>query len=572
MKMKERMGEQNRGGRLSLALIDEATRLAAVEMCKRLAERNGSKVVAACFYGSQVSGYARKDSDVDVLLVLEPYRDDVRYHYEPYEKGMFSVLAVDKELFERDVKDAYLGEFVAGRLLTPYQPMVSEEYLNEAEMAAKESIQGLISDYPGIWTEILISPVFFILDKMWRRARIYPPVRYSYVRMLEGNRREMNLKKISLGFERALSALIAEGILTYDGEYYKLTEKAGVQHGANRARVAEIAKSVKRAASAYVVHGYAGRGVNLLEVAQEFASKLTRELEGSNREKALEEPERYLFLPSERGLVSLSERMPIERLSERLGSPEAAKARTVERLGSAVNSVFLIRLTGDGEEKRVVAKKYRDWHGFKWFPLALWTVGVQRFALRGRSRMANEYAALLHLRRHGFAAPDVLDISWADKVLYREYVEGEDLEQLAVKAFSSSDALEQALPLFSAIGKTLAGIHATGIILGDPKPENILTDGRGQVFFLDLEQAGRGLQPTWDLAELLYYTSHLTLNARLAKGFAEAVLGGYLASGDRHVVKEIASPRFMRVFAVISAPHVLRAVSNVCKELGGGEP
>jgi len=556
-------------------LIDEGTKLAAVETCKRLAERNESRIIASCFYGSQVSGYARKASDVDVLLVLEPYRDGVLYHYVPYETRMFSVLVVDKALFEKDVKDAYLGEFVAGRLLTPYQPIASKGYLREAEVAAKtrfarESIQGLVSDYPGLWREIMISPSFFILDKMWRRARIYPPVRYSYLRMLGGSSRQVNLRKMGSGFERALSSLIAEGLVTWNGKYYALTEKAKKQLGSGRAKIVEVAKTIRRVASAYAAHGYAGRGVNLLDVAQEFASKLTREVEAGRSGRALEEPEKYLFLPSSVGPTSLCERMPIERLPERLGSVDGFREKAVDRLGTTgLNSVFLIRLSRDGEERRVVAKKYRDWRGFKWFPLALWTIGVQRFALRGRSRMANEYSALLHLRRHGFPAPDIIDLSWTDRVLYMQYVEGYGFEELARKAFSSSGALDEALSSFSAIGRTLAEVHATGITLGDPKPENILIDERGQVFFLDLEQAVRdGAQPTWDLAELLYYTSHLTLSARLAKGFAEAVLDGYLGKGDRQIVRDIASPRYMRVFAVVSAPHVLRAVSEVCKEAG----
>jgi len=553
-------------------LIDEATRLTAVELCRRLAERNRSRVTAACFYGSQVSGYARKDSDIDVLLVLDPYQDGVLYHYEPYETRLFSVLVVDRRLFERDVKEAYLGEFVAGRLLTPYQPITSKEYLKEAEVAAKtrfvkESIQGLTADCPGIWGEIMISPVFFVLDKMWRRARIYPPVRYSYVRMLEGSLRETNLRRMGSGFDRALSSLVEQGLLTWDGQYYRLTDSAKTELGSGKAKIVEVLKTVKRAASAYAVHGYAGRGVTLLDVAQEFASKLTREVEASSYEKTLEEPEKHLFLPSKLGPISLSERMPMERLSEKLGSPEGFRQEAVERLGSAVNSVFLIRLSADGVERRVVAKKYGDWHSFKWFPLALWTVGVQRFALRGRTRMANEYSAITHLRRHGFAAPEIIDLSWADRVLYMQYIQGQELEDLAKKAFSSNEALEEAAPLFATVGKTLAEVHGTGIVLGDPKPENILIEELGRVFLLDLEQAVReGAQPSWDLAELLYYTSHLTLNARLAQGFARAVLDGYLETGDRRVVKHIASPRFTRVFAVISAPHVLRAIASVCKE------
>jgi predicted nucleotidyltransferase len=40
-----------------------------------------NKVVSICLYGSRVAGYAKPDSDYDVLIVLEDYKPTVRYRY-----------------------------------------------------------------------------------------------------------------------------------------------------------------------------------------------------------------------------------------------------------------------------------------------------------------------------------------------------------------------------------------------------------------------------------------------------------------------------------------------------------
>src|SRR2546422_440740 len=101
--------------------------LEAIKKCiVRVAK--GRAVVAACLYGSRVAGYARPDSDVDVLVVLEDYPYMVKYVYFR-ESGMkVSALVVDRTALERDAKSAFLGEFVVGRLIHIYYPITNAEF------------------------------------------------------------------------------------------------------------------------------------------------------------------------------------------------------------------------------------------------------------------------------------------------------------------------------------------------------------------------------------------------------------------------------------------------------------
>jgi hypothetical protein len=110
--------------------------------------------------------------------------------------------------------------------------------------------------------------------------------------------------------------------------------------------------------------------------------------------------------------------------------------------------------------------------------------------------------------------------------------------------------------------------------LGDCKPENFVTEN-GQVFFLDLEQAARNGDKTWDIAEFLYYSGHYcpTLSSSnaasiIAKNFIE----GYLeAGGKTENVKKAASPRYTKVFSVFTPPHIILAISNICQKLGNNQ-
>ena len=87
---------------------------------------------------------------------------------------------------------------------------------------------------------------------------------------------------------------------------------------------------------------------------------------------------------------------------------------------------------------------------------------------------------------------------------------------------------------------------------------------------LDLEQASRSGNKTWDVAEFLYFSGHYspamsptTPAIIIAKSFIE----GYLeAGGDVITVKRAASPRYTKVFTVFTPPHILLAISNVCKK------
>ncbi|HYY85675.1 MAG TPA: nucleotidyltransferase domain-containing protein, partial [Nitrososphaeraceae archaeon] len=60
------------------------------------------RVVGICLYGSKAAGYARPNSDFDIIIVLEDYAYTVKYVYLRETDVQISALVVDRQAFEKD--------------------------------------------------------------------------------------------------------------------------------------------------------------------------------------------------------------------------------------------------------------------------------------------------------------------------------------------------------------------------------------------------------------------------------------------------------------------------------------
>jgi len=283
----------------------------------------------------------------------------------------------------------------------------------------------------------------------------------------------------------------------------------------------------------------------------------------------LEDPKKYVLLPTPLGPVSLSDRSDIEDVARKIIEDGESKMR-VENIGGVLNDVYLLTLTKNGKEQRFVVKRFRDWSNLKWLSLALWSFGTKAFAVLGRSRLEREYAINKFLHSKGFPVPQILYISPQKRLLFEEFIEGEKLVE-TIKRIISSNKDAKDIILVREVGREIAEAHRLGVSLGDCKPENFVTEN-GQVFFLDLEQAARDGDKTWDVAEFLYYSGHYSSpmsSSNAASIIAKNFIEGYLeAGGKTETVKKAASARYTKVFSVFTPPHILLAISNICQKMG----
>jgi len=548
-----------------MPVSEEVSRETILTTCHEVAKEN--EIVAVALYGSRVAGYARKDSDHDILLVISDYPGDVRYHYIATNEGQLAVLAVDQASLEKDVEKGVFGDFVAGRLLTPHTAIMNEDYIWHVEVSVKrrfaeEDLKDLVLEYGELARGLTILPTYLVLARMEKRARAYSPLRYSYANILRPDLREKNLAQILRGYREALTQLEEARVVRFDGERIRL-QSAFVDKVLSYKmynRVVNFVDTSRRTFNAYITHGKAGK-VTLDVVARELASKLKREIQLTFHRQGLEDPKDYLFLETEKGLLSLNK---TDSIIERLRGLRGGRNITAKTLVTALNEVYFVDVDGE----KLVAKKFTDWYNFKWFILNVVALGTKVFSTQGKARLSNEYVTNRLLIENGVMVPEIVSVSIPDRLLVERFVEGRSVLDIVVEVMSSESLTEEYERLAFEIGQTLAKIHGLDVVLGDCKPENLILGTDGRLYVLDLEQGERHGDPSWDVAEFLYFSGHFGSQFSDGfRGFIEAFIRGYLTSGERKVLKDASSARYSKSFVAWTPMPIIQGIAETLKRV-----
>lgn len=555
-------------------LLNEDARETVLNFCRRIAEPR--KIVAACFYGPRVYGYADEKADLNVLLVLGEHRPRLMGYSEVLNGNNVSVLVADQRAFERDVEQGWLGEFIAEKIAAPYEALINGEYLRIQEVKLKrrfiwELLENLVSEFPELSHELRIEPKYFLYEAVLRRARLFPPMTYRFLNMTTQNLREKNVDAMMNGYLKALNRLAEEKWIVFSDGYVKIAENFVEAVDKRRVQVAGLLKSVQRAVFLYAFNVYS-KMTRALTYDQERFMRSQRETKTEETAAWIEDPKRYLFVQTPLGRVPLSNDTTIEDFLRKAVPGGEISEVQIEGLGGVLNTVYLLKFQRDHEEQKVVVKEFKDWRGFKWFPLALWTLGTRNFAVLGRSRLEREYALNQFLSSQGFPVPGVLYVSPQKRLIFEEFVEGKNLVEIVKRIISAEQVTAEEVATIGEVGRRIAEAHRLGVALGDCKPENFIAANDGKVYFVDLEQANRNGNQAWDIAEFLYYTGHYVSPlspTETAELISKEFIQGYLrAGGEKEIVRKAGSVWYTKVFSVFTWPHVILAVSNLCRKAG----
>jgi tRNA A-37 threonylcarbamoyl transferase component Bud32/predicted nucleotidyltransferase len=536
-----------------------------LDACNRVAGKD--HIEAICLYGSRVSGYAREDSDYDVLLILTEYGNGVKYSYEKVDENQLAILIVDKKALELDAEKGSFGDFIAGRLTNPYTPLLNAEYLEDIEIKTKkrfaeEDLEDLVIEYEELARGLVIQPEYLVLARMRKRSRGYPPLRYSYINMLREGLRDKNMTTILRGYRRAVKELATSKFIRVDGEAIRFENEYvdRILSSKTLNRVVNLVDFSRRALSAYITHGKAGR-VKLDVFTMELTSKIKRELQTAFKRQEIEDPKNYLFLNTDEGLTCLNEKSTIVELVQKLRKEQNVD---IDPLASALNEVYSITLN----DEKLVVKKFTNWYTFKWFMLNIAAYGTKIFSLSGKARLANEYGINRLLAEKNVLVPEIVAISIKDRVLVEKYIEGASALDFLEKAFASEELTDHQKSLAVELGKTIATIHALHVVIGDCKPENFIIGNDGHIYVLDLEQGERWGDPTWDVAEFLYFSGHF--GTKFTDGLRDFILNfveGYCQIGDRTVLRRAAGFRYSRVFLGWTYMSIIQSIASILKAL-----
>jgi tRNA A-37 threonylcarbamoyl transferase component Bud32/predicted nucleotidyltransferase len=515
-----------------------------------------SSITALCAYGSKVAGYARPDSDYDIIVVSRRFREGVRYRYVDSPVPA-SALVVDQQMLVDDARSSYLGEFVVGRLLNVYDPIVNGDLLKSVELDYKrrvmvEALLELSSDYGDFCRHIVVPYDYFLFQKLSVRAAVYPPALYSYVHTYTSSQGAENRRASLEGFSEAAESLVHRGFVTLEAGGVRLVpEKI---RGDAFTKVQSLFSLTTRGVTQYAVHGYAGR-VGLGVFSREAQSKIKRMRESPPPLRELERPRSLLRL--EEGQVIPDASLLVKELAQMLGFVSYSTREA--DIGEPYSTTRVLTFRGGDRESSVVLKNYSDVRSLKWAFLGLWASSAGKFSTSPLSRMDREYGMTLRLRRAGVNVPAIIAIAPDERVMVKEFVEGPTLSSVVDRLLKGGDEGSEFVSGYAAL---MASVHAADLALGDAKASNVVISPRG-LYLTDLEQATPGGDKAWDIAEFLYYTSKLSTKEEGMRRVASVFLESYAKAGDRANIKRSTGAKYFRPFQPFVAPGMARMLRDL---------
>ena len=516
----------------------------------------GGNLTSVTAYGSKVAGYARPDSDYDIIVTTAKFPGRIRYKYVD-SPVRASALVVEDDLFVGDARKASLGEFVAGRLLNVHQPLLNEEFVRRAEVESKRRVmaEALLetSNAYGEFSQDLIIPLdYFLFDKLHKRAMIYPPALYSYVKTYTCALAPENRASSLDGFQEATKMLASQGFVRADdGSVRMVSEKLKSK---TFAKLLALFNLTSRGVRQYAVHGYAGR-VALNVVKDEAVSKMRRMQQKAEPPPELTQPKNLLKL--DEGFVVASTGDAIQRLADDHGFDDYTYKS--KNLGEVYSTARIVTLKGK-EDAEYVFKHFADFRSMKWAFLNIWSLTI-KFSMSPQARMHREYSAMIKLRAAGIQTPRVLGAAIDDKVLVREYVEGSPLSKIidGVLKGRTSDVSD-----VESYGEVMGKVHRARFALGDSKPENVIMKSR-EVYITDLEQAVEDGDQPWDIAEFLYYTGKLSLREEGMRVVADAFLEGYERTNGRENIAKAEAAKYVLPFRAVVTLQIQKVIRDALK-------
>ncbi|MEM1529948.1 MAG: lipopolysaccharide kinase InaA family protein [Candidatus Bathyarchaeia archaeon] len=545
-----------------------------------LNEISPENAVAMMIYGPFASGYADEKVAIDILVITSSENFVLSSSSRLIGPHRTRILMSGRKIFEMDVESGWLGGLLAENLLTPYQPLLNQDYLWNQEVKAKkriidEILNNLILGFPEMSKLFMLKPEYFMFEAMARRAALFPLLTYRFLNVLRGDLRERNCSLVMRGFEAAIKELSDEGKIYWADGFLKISEEyINSLRNKGALNLISIFRKIRINIIRYVLRILPSIMEGLLDDYKIYRSRshVLREKNFGPKIGGLEDPKRYIFIPTASGVLPFNEKITVNKFLEENMPKEYALKRSIKRLGGVLNNAYKLRIVHDGKENNLVVKVFNDWYGWKWFPLALWALGTRGFAVLGRARLEREYAINMYLSSHGINVPKIIYISPGEKLIFQEYIEGRSASEIIrqVCKVKSGDERDRLLGIIRRIGGEIARIHAFGISLGDCKPENIILSSDGRIFFVDLEQAGKNGDQAWDIAEFLYYSGHdfIFSSPKIVEMVAREFISGYLeAHGKIENVRKAASLKYVKVFSFFTPPHILFVISSVCRKI-----
>jgi tRNA A-37 threonylcarbamoyl transferase component Bud32 len=547
-----------------------------LDYCRHIA--GSSEIIAVSLVDTYSVGQSNAIAPVEAVLVVRGFQPRLMSHMKVVNDRNIIVVAVDQWIFERDVDHGFLGESLASTLVFPHVAVAGNAYLHAQEVVLKkrlirELLENLILDFPELSDRIRIKPEYFMYEVMLDRVRVFPPLAYGASSLMLDTASNKETSRVLHGYVEALKQLEKEKRIVFYDDYLMISKKLITETKKPKGRLASISKNTPKVLFTSVFQVFP-QLLNFL--SQNTAAFLKLDgfpwKTGVDEKRQFIDPQKYVLIPTAEGVVSLADKIDIEGFAQKTLLDGKKGKIAIEPLGGVLNDIYLIKTNTVGK-KKVIVKRFKDWSGLKWFPLNIWSRGTVSFAVAGQSRLERECATSELLLREGFNVPRVLHVSNTERLVFMEFVEGENLSN-SIKRIAASEtekSVAKELSTIARVGEILAQVHSLNVALGDTKPENVIVNPNETIYLLDFEQASRRGDKAWDVAEFLYYSGHYLQplpSDWKAESITKAFISGYLkGGGDATVVHRAGAPKYTRVFNLFTMPSVIRVMSDICRKI-----
>ncbi len=545
-----------------------------LNFCRHIA--GSSKIAAIALADNYSLKFSSEQSIHEVILVMHDFQPRLMRYFKTINNKRIFVFAVDQWIFERDVDRGFLGEAIASKLIYPYIVLQGSEYLNEKEVLLKkrlilELLENLVVNFPELAQSIQIKPQYFMYEVLSNRIRVFPLIAYDLQKLTSFL--AVDEEEALKGYNQALKQLEVEEKIKISNGYVTISKIFINQFQNSKIKIINLSKNMPRTLFASIF--------NVLPQLMNIVSQNTEAFlrtqkinwtRQSDSTRTFIDPQKYVYFPTSNGMVSLSDKIDIKGFAQKMLLQGENANIKVEPIGGMLNDVYLINAKSSRGESKVLAKRFKDWSGLKWFPLTLWSFGARSFAVSGQARLAKESAISEFLHGEGFNVPKILHVSNAERIVFMEYIDGENLSE-AIKRLATStdpDVTSDVTIKVREVGEVFARVHSHDVALGDTKPDNVLIKPDGTIFLIDFEQATKEGDQAWDVAVFLYYSGHYLqpfYSNSKTESLTKAFIAGYLKGGGKIInVKKAGSPKYTRVFSIFTPPPTIRAISDICKK------
>lgn len=529
----------------------------------------GNDIAGVCLYGSRAAGYARSDSDYDILIILENYSHVVKYLYKKIQGLRISALIVDLISVEKDAKYSFLGEFVIGRLLHVYEPIVNPDLFERLERIYKkrviiEQLSNISKSLSIFSTEVSFPLEYVMFSKIKNRCSLHPNAVYSFLQTYGGNNATRNIKIALMGYQMAFQEIKNDNKPLVDvsvsGNMLRLVNSQPHTSSANRSVGLRLGKKFHELSS-YAIHAYAGRKI-LHYMMREAQSKINRQ-----RQLPLRLP-RYIKSPEDlywnipEGKLIFDGTNWLQEYIKYKGFQKyevAVKKRLGKSHGETLK--YTILDVDTKYQKSIVVKHFASSSLGKNPILVSWLTSQKIPRSHPLFLLGTEYKALRYLRSIGLRTPSIESVVIGKRLLITEHIEGMTLEALTNNLLAGRNL--SSLYWLGIAGEEIATIHRNHSALGSIRPADLIISDKC-IFFTGLDQFEfRSAELNWDTIHLIAHALGKTSNIDMAKKMARIYFTGYKRKTDSAGRLALAkSDRYIELLNMIISRPIGKIIGN----------